>query len=111
MINWLDPLYVGTGAERNMARTIRRIRSRRGLLDTYVLTLPTNPDNQLDILHANYLLQGWYLHNDYTIIGIAAGYREARKLAIQIVQDAIQELGEPDIRRYLAGLLEKGKKK
>ena len=105
MIKWLDPLFVSESAERDIKRTVRRIKHRRGLLDIYVLVLPTNIEDQLDILHANYLLQPWYQHRELTIVGIAKGKREAVDLVVRMVDEAQKRIGVPNLKLYLRCLL------
>ena len=101
MIRWLDPLYVSESAKQDLERTKRRIKRHRGLLDIYVLILSTNRSDQIDIIHANYLLQPWFVHRELIVVGIAKSKWESVQLAVRLVDEAMREHGCPDLRTYL----------
>ena len=108
MIRWLDPLFVSESAENDLQRIVKRIKHRKGLLDTYVLMLPANKSDQLDIIHANYLVQPWYQERELTIVGVARGKSNAIELLVRMVDEAVNKTGSPELRAYLEWLLIKG---
>jgi len=102
-MKWFDRLYVGDGAEKKQDRIVRGIRVGKVQWNVYVLTLPSNPANQLDILSSNYLLQSYYRRQeDLTVVGIAKGREEAFFVLQQMVEDAMKEYGTPDLRRLFS---------
>ena len=107
MISWMDQLYVGEGAQKNQKRIQEGIEQGKLLWNVYVLMLPTNPKNQLDILASHYLMQPYYLNQELTVIGLAKGYDEALTVLMRITDDAYQATGTADIRSYLAARLRK----
>ncbi|WP_434311357.1 hypothetical protein [Hominifimenecus sp. rT4P-3] len=102
MISWMEQLYVGEGAQKNQKRIQEGIRQGKLLWNVYVLMLPTNPKNQLDILSSNYLVQPYYKNQALTVVGLAKGYEEALTVLMQIVDDARKETGSVDLKAYLA---------
>lgn len=105
MIRWLEPLFVSESAVKEQKRLVKRIKKRRGLLDIYVLMMPANDEDQLEIMNANYLLQPWYQKRDVTIVGLAKTKQSAVELLIRMVDEAVKSQGTPDIKSYLKMLL------
>lgn len=102
-MRWFDRLYVGDGAEKTQDRIVRGIRKGKVQWNVYVLTMPSNPANQLDILSSNYLLQPYCKRQeDLTVVGIAKGREEAFFVLQQMVEDAMKEYGTPDLRRLFS---------
>lgn len=108
-MRWIEQLYMGKTAESRKERIIRGIREGRILLDVYVFTLPADPKDQLDIIPSNWLRQPHYKNKEeLTIIGIARGWEEAECVLLSLVNDAMKQLGTPDLRAYLKLLTEEG---
>lgn len=55
MLNWYKKLYVGDNARKKKKQLIRKISMGAGVVDVYLITLASNPRNQLDIFSANEL--------------------------------------------------------
>ena len=49
MLNWYKGLYVGNNAKKRKKKLIRRINQGAGVMDVYLITLASNPRDQLDI--------------------------------------------------------------
>ena len=103
-MKWITPLYVGKTAENTKQEIVRSIRHGRYTRDIYVLALPSNPANQLDIYDAAELRKDFYKEHEPTIIGIANGRGEAYDMVTDLLQRAMKETGRPDIRAYLAAV-------
>ena len=102
-MKWMNRLYVGVKAAEQRDKIIDCICQGQIQMDAYVLMLATNPENQLDILSANYLLQPYYRgQEDLTIVGIAKGKDEAFLVLQVIVEEAMKTLGTPDLKKFLA---------
>jgi hypothetical protein len=99
-MNWYFDLYLGEKAEKKKDDLIRKIKNGKTAVNTYVLTLPANNTNQLEILAAGEL-DFWYDKlQQPMIVGLACGKKEARALVVRITKDVLQETGGTGIRDY-----------
>ena len=71
------------------------------MIDIYVITLASNPQNLLDVIQAQELMQKAYPKKELFIIGLARGYDEALELVKQIVDEVYQRTGGFDVSSYL----------
>lgn len=86
-----------------------RLRHHAGNLSVYVIALcgmdePARPaagDGQIEFYHNVFLHQPYYRAHAPYIIGLASGRAEAIDLCAQIVQEAVDATGRPDIYAYL----------
>jgi len=72
-----------------------------GMVDTYLITLPTNSSNLLDILPSWNLKWTFIRQGCPMIIGIADGYEEAAYLVSSIVWEVYKATGAFEIEKYL----------
>ncbi len=100
MLNWYKPLYVGDNVK-DRKKVIRRTTCRKPQYDVYLVTLAANPENLLEIISANYLLQKTVYRRCPMIVGIASGYGEALALVERIVSDTYEAQQDVDVRTYL----------
>lgn len=100
-ILWYDRLYVGKRAQKKQKKLIWKIQHCAGLPGVYLLTMPSNEENVLDIIHAIYLKQPVYKRRELKIIGIAISYEEALCVLEQIVDEVYGQTKGMDIRSYL----------
>lgn len=100
-MKWYKNLYIGERAREKRYRIIWKTSHGKLQNNVYLLTLPSNEANQLDIISANLLLQPYYKKKSIWIAGIAIGKDEAVELLIQIVQDALLETGQASVKEYL----------
>lgn len=100
MLNWYKPLYVGDNVK-DRKKVIRRTTYRKPQYDVYLVTLAMNPENLLEIISANMLLQKTVYRRCPMIVGIASGYDEAVKLVERIVTDTYAMQGDTDVVTYL----------
>lgn len=100
-MKWYKNLYVGSQASEKRRQIIWKTRHKKLQQDVFLLTLPTNEKNQLDIISANLLLQPYFKKQEISIVGIAIGKDEAIEVLIQLVQDVYIETGQSSIREYL----------
>lgn len=101
MLKWYENLYVGEQAKKRIRSHIRRISNGKPVKDIYLITIASNAENQLDIIHSFYLLQPIVKRMCPMIVGVAKGYDEARDLVVSMVEEAIEATGGADVRKYL----------
>lgn len=100
-MRWYDDLYMGTTAEKSKDLIVEKIKSNKPQLNLFVLTLPSNEKNVLDIFPSTILLQAYYKNKECFIVGLAKGYEEALEVMTQIVMDTYAETGGFHVKEYL----------
>lgn len=99
---WYDDLFVGESIRpRRQKRIIRKVKKRSLFNNAYLLTLASNPDNLIDIIHAQVIRQRCYPKRELIIIGIAGSYDEAIELAGQILGSFYEARGDFAIEEYI----------
>lgn len=107
MLNWYKNLYIGDNAKKKSKKLIRKINQGAGVIDVYIITLAVNPENSLEIISANLLMQPALRRNCPVIVGLAKGYDEALEIVEQIVNEVYQETKRAEIRAWLEKQIEK----
>lgn len=101
-MRWMNHLYTGDRASLREKELKARIRDRKWSADTYVLMPASNPRDQVDILHANFLRQAHYRsQRELTIVGIASGKQDALNLVMRITDECLRLTGGADLRSFL----------
>ena len=52
MVNWYKNLYVGDTAKKKQKKWMRRIENKKAVPGVWLLTLPSNQQNNLDVIAA-----------------------------------------------------------
>lgn len=99
-IKWYRKLYMTARARKKRYKIVWRVSHKAGLLNTYLIILPTYGNNQLEIINSTELLQKHYDNVTTCIVGIAIGKEEALELVEKIVDDVINRQGQPDVRGF-----------
>lgn len=99
-MEWYKNLYLGENAAKKHYKLFRRIRKKR-LSNAYVITLPSNEANILDIYSYNELLWKHYNNRNLFIVGLACGKDEAVELTRDIIQDVYSSTGAFDVKKYV----------
>lgn len=99
-MEWYKNLYLGEAAAKKHYKLLRRI-NKRHLSNAYVITLPSNEENILDIYSYNELLQKHYDDRSMFVVGLACGKDEAMELTRDIIQDVYSSTGTFDVRKYV----------
>lgn len=94
-------LYVSPKAEKKIRRIKWELTHGVGTLQVYLLTMPTNTKNSLDIVNAVYLKQPHYKKEQIKVVGIAMSYEEALELLQEIVSEVYEATQKVDIKEYL----------
>ena len=97
---WYKKFYAGESIEQKKEKVKWKILHNAGQLDIYVIALSSNPENLLDIIPAQELMQKAYPKQDMLVVGVDKGYDNARELAGKIIMDVLQETGNLDVRDY-----------
>lgn len=102
-MKWYRKLYLGESAARSKYKVFGRIRSNKFSYDTYLITLPSDTDNLLDIIPAAMLLQPYLKKHksEIYVVGLADGKDEAFMVVRDIIDDVYSNTGAFDIRGYL----------
>ena len=99
-MEWYKDLYIGKSAQKKKDDLIQKIESGKTPVDTYLLTLPSDDKNQLEIIPA-WNLKHWYQRKKCPIVvGICCGRYEAIYMVQQIVEEVYEKTGSADIREY-----------
>ena len=101
MLHWATTGDSGEQAQSKATRIRWRVEHRRPQYEVYLITLAQNPENQLEIIGANQMLQKTVYRRCPEIIGIACGYGEALELVRQLAEATYKMQKNGDIRRYL----------
>lgn len=107
-MKWYPKLYIGSGAQPNAGKIIRKLKKNTIQPGIYVITLAENGQDMLDILPSVMLQQTKVREQLPMIVGLAKGKREALELARQIVQDTFDATGGCDVPGYLRGQADGG---
>lgn len=94
-------LYFPKGLEKKKDKILRRLEKGKFQPFVYLLLLPLNSSNQLEILNSAYLLQPDYPKAEQLVVGIAGSYDDALELVVTIAQEVYTETGGADIRNYI----------
>ena len=106
MVNWYKNLYVGDTAKKKQKKWMRRIENKKAVPGVWLLTLPSNQQNNLDVIPADLLLQPAVRRNCPMIVGLAVSREEAFELVEAIALETYRETGEVKIREWLLNRIE-----
>ncbi len=96
-MKWYSDLYVGETIAGRHKKIIRKIKHNGRAGNIFLVALPANPANLLDIIPVRF--SGHY--EDIHVIGLAKGKREACHVAASIIDEVYRRSGDFDIRGYL----------
>lgn len=99
---WYDKLYVSENIEKKTEKIKWKIQHNAGLLQMYVITLPQNEENLLEIISTKELMQKNYPKKNLVVVGIAKGYEQAVTVAATIIIETMNELGSTNVKKYLS---------
>ena len=102
MYRWSDELYIAESVQGRTEEIRQHLRSGNHSDNAYLITLSTNPKNQLDIIHTLYLRESWIARSLPLIVGIAGNRKEALGIVQQILEDTVRDRRDADMRTYLA---------
>ena len=100
-MKWYENLYVGESIKHKTEKIKWKIKHNAGQINIYVISLASNPQNLLDIIPAQELMQKAYPKKEMYIIGLAHGMDEAQIVVKQIIDEVYRKTGGFQIRSYL----------
>lgn len=100
-MKWYDKLYVGSKANAQKSRIINKVNKYSKMPGIYILALPMNDKNVLDIYPLYILSQKHYKKADIRIVGIGCGYDEAMEVMQRLIIDCYQITGQCKISNMI----------
>lgn len=94
-------LYLGEGLDRKKKKVLRRLEAGKLNIGLYIITLPRQEKNQLEIYQSSLLLQRDFPKKDLFVVGIVKGYEEALELVEEITKEVYNVTEGADIRSYI----------
>ena len=104
-MRWYEDLYVGYNL---LDKKRQVIRNGKPQLNKYVITLPQNDYDTLEIYPSNILNQKWYRDSDMVVVGITEGMEEAMDMIQLIIMDCLNDTGEVKVKKYIMSKMEAG---
>ncbi|MCQ2754689.1 MAG: hypothetical protein MJ231_06545 [bacterium] len=101
-LSFYPSLYIGKSIKPKKVDKIKRKLAKKPLLcSQFLITIASNPKDQLDIFSARQLVQSYYDKYPPYIIGIAADYDEAVEIVELIVKECYLNRGDYSLREFL----------
>lgn len=95
-------LYLGNGISgKKLDKIKKKLHTRPFLVNVSLITIASNPKEQLDILDARQIAQPYYKDLALYVVGIASDHEEAIALVEQIVKECLKERGDCALKEYL----------
>lgn len=94
-------LYLGESVEKSHRRIVFKLKHRIGQVDVYVITLPLNGGDLLEIYHCAILKQKYYKNKPFFVVGIAGGKQEAMELSCKMVEELYTMTDGFDMRSFI----------
>lgn len=94
-------LYVSESVAKKKEKIIRKLKKKKYPLQTYIIALIEDGENQLEFYSTLMFRQGSVIDDDILVIGLADGYEDALYLVETIAKEVYEKTGDLDIRSYL----------
>jgi hypothetical protein len=110
-MKWYNDLYVGYNLLDKKRQVMKKIKNGKQQFNKYVIALPFNDYDVLDIYPSYVLTQKWYLKSDIVIVGIAEGREEAMDMMQLIIMDCFNKNGDVNVKKYILEQMNKTENK
>ena len=100
-MTFFQSLYLGEKISPKFEQVMKKLNNGKPILDLYLITISTHPDNMLEIISQKELLQKGYPNKEIRVVGLAKGKKEAIGLVQAIIEESLKETGSADVRDYL----------
>lgn len=100
-MRWYKDLYVGYNLLDNKKKVVRNIKNGKPQFNKYIITLPLNDYDILEIYPSYVLTQKWYRNSDMVIVGIAEGMEEALDMMQLVIMDCYEKTGNVKVKPYI----------
>ena len=104
MIIWHRNLWMDEIVRKNPGKYKRAVERGKFKLSLYCITLPSNPENLLDIYHVNEFLFPYYQGKEITVVGMAHSREAAFELVREMVEQVYRQGSDVNLREYFEGL-------
>lgn len=100
-MRYFKELYISEELKGREAEVVEHLEKKEFQFRIYLIALPENEKNQLEIYHSGMLNQEWYQNKDVFVVGLAKGYLQAIELVRKIAEETLEATGGADIRQYI----------
>lgn len=106
MVEWQKDLYLD-GITKHMVHKIKdRVERERVQYPFFIVSLASNENNLLDIMHINELLFPYYRKRTTRVLGVAGSRQQAKIMAAAIISKVYQDTGTCDVRKFFQSCFE-----
>lgn len=110
-MRWYKDLYIGYNLLDKKRQVIRKIKNGKPQFNKYVIALPFNDYDVLDIYPSYVLMQKFYKESDMVIVGICEGMEEALDMMQLIIMDCLSDTGGVKVKEYILEQMNETKSK
>lgn len=97
-----ENLYLGESMENCDLDTLKKTLTESPIREkVFLLTIASNPSEQLDILETKYLMFPYYDTHSLQVVGIAGSKQEAVKLVEMIAVECFAKRKDADLKAFL----------
>ena len=101
-LTFSEKLYIGESIDiRKLDKIKMSLWNMPVLVKIFLITISTNPTEQLDIIESKYLTYTYYNTHPLHVVGLAKSNSEAVSLVQKIVQDCLDTQGDVDLKAFL----------
>lgn len=100
-MRYFKELYISEELQGREEEVVEHLEKKEFQFRIYLIALPENEKNQLEIYHSGMLNQEWYRNKDVFVVGLAKGYLQAIELVRKIAEETLEATGGADIRQYI----------
>lgn len=102
MISFSSKIFIGNTIKQNKIDLYKLgIKQGRGRIKLYIIALPNNQSDQLEIYHNSSFKQKAFRKLNIRIVGMASDYEEALDVVNEIIDETISKTGLCNIKEYL----------
>ena len=94
-------LYVSESMTKKKEKVIAKLNKKKYPLNTYVIALIEEGENQLEFYSTLMFRQGSVIDDGIFAVGLASGYDDALYLVEEIAKEVYEKTGDLDIRSYI----------
>ena len=100
-MKWFEDLYIGYNLLDKKNQVIKKIKKGKPMFNKYVITLPQNDHDTLELYPSNVLIQKWYMNSDMVVVGIAEGKEEALDMMTLIIMECYERTGGCKVKDFI----------
>ena len=89
-------------------KIIRKLKQKKILFNFHVVTISSNPENQLDIYNSKYLFQPGFPAEDLFVVAIVKSHEDAVEYVENLLKDVYNETKRTDMRSYILNKEQEG---